>query len=235
MSVPWNEIAPLNEDDTDSSSGEVEVIHLSDDDKVNENQTVQIQHEEVAPPTLLETCARFIGQNLPFELVQLHPQRVPEEVQKRIAYWSFPLEEKRLVEIAKTMHGISEYTISRVMKVINGLGENKKRKALRRWDEDHYDSYEEDDDYFQYTKKTSINEFMKMTQIGELLLRELARYYEKCMSYVSIVVPKPSVSVVQNLTIIEQLIPIIFVEMSALVCVSSLYITYHKSGDSGIQ
>ena len=178
MSVPWNEIAPLNDGDTDSSSGEVEVIHLSDDAEAKENQTVQIQPEEVAPQTLLEVCARFIGQNFPFELVQLHPQRVPEEVQKRIAYWSFPLEEKRLLECAKTMHGIPEYTISRVMEFINGLGENKKRfKASRRWnygwDEDHYDSYVEDYDYYHYnrrTKETSIQDLIKMTQIGEFLL-----------------------------------------------------------------
>ena len=179
MSVPWNEIAPLNDDDTDSSSGEVEVIHLSDDAEAKKNQTVQIQREEVSPLTLLETCARFIGQNLPFELVQLHPQRVPEEVQKRIAYWSFPLEEKRLLECAKTMHGIPEYTISHVMEFIDGQGENKTRKPLRRWnyyygwDEDHYYSYVEDDDYFHYnrrTKKASIQDLVKMTQIGEFLL-----------------------------------------------------------------
>ena len=178
MSVPWDEIAPLNDDDTDSD--EVEVIHLSDDAEAEENQTVQSQHEEVGPQTLLETCARFIGQNFPFEFVQLHPQRVPEEVQKRIAYWSFPLEEKRLLECAKTMHGISEYTISRVINIANGLGENKKYKALIRWNEDHYESYyDEDDDYFQYnrrTKKTSIQDLVKMTQIGEFLL-QLYRVY----------------------------------------------------------
>ena len=167
MSVPWNEIAPLNDDDTDSSSGEVEVIRLSDDAKAKENQTVQIEREEVGPRALLEACARFIGQNLPFELVQLHPQRVPEEVQKRIAYWSFPLEEKRLLEIAKTMHGISEDTISRVMEFVDGLGV-KKRKALRHWNEDHY----EDLDYsFQHkrhtTKEPSSQDLVKMTQIGE--------------------------------------------------------------------
>ena len=168
MSVPWNEFAPPSDDDTDSD--EVEVIHLSDDAEIE----VQNQYEGISPQTLVETCARFIGQNIPFELVQLHPQRIPEEVQKRIAYWSFPLEEKRLLECAKTMHGISEYKISRVMKFVNDLGENKKYKALRRWNEDHYDPYDEEDDHcFQYnrrTRRTSIHELMKMTQIGEFLL-----------------------------------------------------------------
>ena len=157
-----------------TDSGEVEVIHLSDDAEAKENQTVQIsEREEVGPRALLETCARFIGQNLPFELVQLHPQRVPEEVQKRIAYWSFPLEEKRLLEIAKTMHGISEDTISRVIVFVNGLGV-KKRKALRHWNEDHYDSYEDFDYSFQHkrhtTKKPSSQDLVKMTQIGESFL-----------------------------------------------------------------
>jgi hypothetical protein len=50
------------------------------------------------PANLKEKCAHFIGQNIPFELVQLYPQPIPEEIQKRIAYWSFPQDEKRLLD-----------------------------------------------------------------------------------------------------------------------------------------
>lgn len=48
-------------------------------------------------PSLKEICCRCVGQNVPFELVQLHPQRVPEELQVRIAFWSFPLSETRIL------------------------------------------------------------------------------------------------------------------------------------------
>ena len=108
--------------DTDAPD---ELMQL-DNVETEENQTVQSQHEGISPQTLLETCARFIGQNFPFELVQLHPQRVPEEVQKRIAYWSFPLEEKRLVEYAK-MTGVSEHTISRVERVLDSKNNDEHR------------------------------------------------------------------------------------------------------------
>ena len=72
------------------------------------------------------------------------------------------------------MHGISEYKISRVMKFVRYLGENRNRKALRRWNEDYYDPYDEEDDHcFQYNRRTkdaSSRDLVKMTQIGKFLL-----------------------------------------------------------------
>ena len=137
---------------TDAPDGLMQLDNVAYETEVN--QTVQSQHKEVAPQTLLETCARFIGQNLPFELVQLHPQRVPEEVQKRIAYWSFPLEEKRLIEYVKMM-GVTEHTISRVERVLDSKTNNEHRRHR-------------DEVYFgpvDFNKP--IQDLVKMTQIGE--------------------------------------------------------------------
>ena len=69
----------------------------------------------------MELCCRFVGQNLPFGTVQLYPSRVPEDVQRRISFWSFPQEEKKLLDYAKVMGGATEYDveIARKSKVNN--------------------------------------------------------------------------------------------------------------------
>ena len=176
MSVPWNDILPLSDndiDDTDDDDGDTATDRDAlDDGRIGlyrgniQEQNVQM-HEEVGPQTLLETCARFVGQNFPFELVQLHPRRVPEEVQKRIAYWSFPLEEKRLIEYAKMM-GVSEHTISRVERVLD-LNKESDTECKTQRNVEFYD------DYYEYTynrsrQKTPIKDLLKMTQIGEFLV-----------------------------------------------------------------
>ena len=56
---------------------------------------------------LKELCCRFVGQSLPFGVVQLYPSRVPEEVQRRIAFWSFPANEWKLRDYARVMGGVT--------------------------------------------------------------------------------------------------------------------------------
>ena len=41
-------------------------------------------------PTLLELCCRVAGRALPFQLVQEAPSPFDRDVQRRVAYWSFP-------------------------------------------------------------------------------------------------------------------------------------------------
>ena len=60
---------------------------------------------------LKELCCRFVGQNFPFGVVQLYPSRVPEDVQRRVAFWSFPTDEKKLLDYAKVMGGATENDI----------------------------------------------------------------------------------------------------------------------------
>ena len=57
---------------------------------------------------LKELCSQFVGQNFPFGFVQLYPSRVPEDVQRRIAFWSFPTDQKKLLAYAKVMGGAIE-------------------------------------------------------------------------------------------------------------------------------
>ena len=60
---------------------------------------------------LKELCCRFVGQNFPFGVVQLYPSRVPEDMQRRIAFWSFPADEKKLLDYVKVMGGATENDI----------------------------------------------------------------------------------------------------------------------------
>ena len=68
---------------------------------------------------LKELCCRFVGQNLPFGVVQLYPSRVPEDVQRRIAFWSFPTDERKLMDCAKVMGGatVDDIKCARVTRV----------------------------------------------------------------------------------------------------------------------
>ena len=50
-----------------------------------------------AVDSLKEICARVIGQALPFELVLIHPQKVPEDLQERVAFWAFPTDEETVL------------------------------------------------------------------------------------------------------------------------------------------
>ena len=53
--------------------------------------------------SLEELCSRVVGQTLPFELVLQHQPRVPEDLQKMIIFWSFPLDEKQVLEYGEMM------------------------------------------------------------------------------------------------------------------------------------
>ena len=72
---------------------------------------------------LAELCCRFIGQNLPFGTVQLCPSPLPEDLQRRIAFWSFPTEEKKLIAKAEHLGGASKHDVqsARRAKVENML------------------------------------------------------------------------------------------------------------------
>ena len=63
------------------------------------------------PESLQELCSRVVGQTHPFELVQQHHPRVPEELQKRIAFWSFPLNEEKVLEHASVIMGVPGFSI----------------------------------------------------------------------------------------------------------------------------
>ena len=45
-------------------------------------------------PKLLELAAKEAASSIPFELVEQYPQPIPEDLQLRITFWSFPAQEE---------------------------------------------------------------------------------------------------------------------------------------------
>ncbi|GFT99334.1 zinc finger SWIM domain-containing protein 4 [Nephila pilipes] len=50
--------------------------------------------EKLYPETLLDVCAKVVAYHIPFQRIEERYDRIPEPVQKRIIYWSFPRNEK---------------------------------------------------------------------------------------------------------------------------------------------
>ncbi|GIY84239.1 zinc finger SWIM domain-containing protein 4 [Caerostris extrusa] len=46
------------------------------------------------PETLLDVCAKVVAFHIPFQRIEERYDRIPEPVQKRIIYWSFPRNER---------------------------------------------------------------------------------------------------------------------------------------------
>ena len=46
------------------------------------------------PESLLDICAKVVAENIPFQKVEERFDRIPEPVQSRIVYWSFPRNER---------------------------------------------------------------------------------------------------------------------------------------------
>lgn len=45
------------------------------------------------PDSLLDICARHVAANIPFQRIEERFNRIPEPVQERICFWSFPRKE----------------------------------------------------------------------------------------------------------------------------------------------
>lgn len=50
--------------------------------------------ENKAPDTLLDVCAKVVALYIPFQRIEERYDRIPEPVQRRIIYWSFPRNER---------------------------------------------------------------------------------------------------------------------------------------------
>lgn len=47
-----------------------------------------------SPDSLLDIAARIVAENIPFQRIEERYDRIPEPVQRRIIYWSFPRNER---------------------------------------------------------------------------------------------------------------------------------------------
>lgn len=46
------------------------------------------------PESLLDICAKVVAENIPFQRIEERLDRIPEPVQSRVVYWSFPRNER---------------------------------------------------------------------------------------------------------------------------------------------
>ena len=46
------------------------------------------------PDSLLDICARCVAENIPFQYIEERLDRIPEPVQSRVVFWSFPRNER---------------------------------------------------------------------------------------------------------------------------------------------
>lgn len=47
-----------------------------------------------APPSLLDITAKIVAAAIPFQRIEERYERIPEPVQRRVVYWSFPRDER---------------------------------------------------------------------------------------------------------------------------------------------
>lgn len=64
-----------------------------------------------SPDTLLDIAARIVAENIPFQRIEERYDRIPEPVQRRIIYWSFPRNERDICMYS---------SLSRVVAPVNG-------------------------------------------------------------------------------------------------------------------
>ena len=65
------------------------------------------------PDTLLDVTARIVAENIPFQRIEERYDRIPEPVQRRIIFWSFPRNERDICMYS---------SLSRVPPVTGGVG-----------------------------------------------------------------------------------------------------------------
>ncbi|KAF6216447.1 hypothetical protein GE061_000789 [Apolygus lucorum] len=56
----------------------------------------RVEAPPATPDTLLDLTARIVAENIPFQRIEERYDRIPEPVQRRIIYWSFPRDEREI-------------------------------------------------------------------------------------------------------------------------------------------
>ena len=74
-----------------------ESARLSDFEKSN-NKMARVENKEVffQPLSLLDSCAKAVASEIPFQQIEDTFTRIPEPFQLRHVYWSFPCEEREI-------------------------------------------------------------------------------------------------------------------------------------------
>lgn len=53
-----------------------------------------VSKNKKSPDTLLDITAKIVAENIPFQRIEERYDRIPEPVQRRVIFWSFPRDER---------------------------------------------------------------------------------------------------------------------------------------------
>lgn len=79
-----------------SDEKQVDSFSTMSDDFTTRNSRVANDHEspKITPDSLLDISARIVAENEPFQRVEEKYDRIPEPVQQKIIFYSFPRDER---------------------------------------------------------------------------------------------------------------------------------------------
>ena len=86
------------------------------------------------PRSLLDICAKNVAESIPFQKIEERFDRVPEPVQERIIFWSFPRNERAICmysSLARIPASTQEYHNSPFYKGIKLLEQGRVRDVLQ--------------------------------------------------------------------------------------------------------
>lgn len=86
------------------------------------------------PESLLDICAREVASAIPFQTIEERYNRIPEPVQERIVFWSFPRNEREICmysSMSRIPASEDEYRTSPFYRGIKLLEQNSVRNVLQ--------------------------------------------------------------------------------------------------------
>lgn len=84
------------------------------------------------PESLLDIAARKVAEKWPFQRVEERFERIPEPVQRRIVYWSFPRSEREICMYSSFNTGGEESAAAAAAAAAAGEGSDETRLPFRR-------------------------------------------------------------------------------------------------------
>ncbi|KAK9497997.1 hypothetical protein O3M35_003888 [Rhynocoris fuscipes] len=74
-----------------------------------------------SPDVLLDITARIVAENVPFQRIEERYDRIPEPVQRRIIFWSFPRDEREILMYSSLSKSHSPINSSHNLNFYKGL------------------------------------------------------------------------------------------------------------------
>ena len=62
------------------------------------------------PDSLLDISSKVVAENIPFQRIEQQYDRIPEPVQSKIVYWSFPRNERDIYMYSSYANGAKEHS-----------------------------------------------------------------------------------------------------------------------------